>query len=81
MVQAFSEKGREKKMNYPKSVMSLPELKKLGFPVRVLYQAANAKGSGSFKSGSGGKTAVWYFRVDEFDEWLNALAENQKRGR
>ena len=66
-------------MKYPKEIMSLSEMKKLGFPERILYQAANAKGSGSFKSGSGGKTSKWYFRTADFDEWLDKLGAIQKR--
>ena len=53
-------------MEYPKAVMSLSEMKKLGFPDAVLYQAAHAKGSGSFKTGTGGKTSRWYFKTEDF---------------
>ena len=66
-------------MEYPKPIMSLPELKKLGFPAGILYRAANARGSGSFKGGNGGKTAMWYFKTSEFDAWLSRFAEDQKR--
>ncbi|MBR2759735.1 MAG: hypothetical protein IKD66_01070 [Solobacterium sp.] len=66
-------------MQFPKEVMSLSELKKMGFPTRVLYQAASAKNSGSFKSGNAGKTAQWYFMTEDFNAWLNRQAELQKR--
>lgn len=65
-------------MEYPKEVMSLPELKNLGFPRDLLYQAAHAKGSGSFKSGTGGKTSKWFFRTQDFDRWITRLGESQR---
>lgn len=66
-------------MNYPKQVMSLSELKEIGFPASLLYQAANARGSGSFKSGTGGKTSQWYFKTDELNKWLDQFASDQKQ--
>ena len=32
-------------MNYPKQIMSISELQKLGFPRDLLYKAAHAQGS------------------------------------
>ena len=66
-------------MEYPKPVMSIPELAEMGFPRDLLYQAAHAKGSGSFKNGTGGKTSTWFFRTTDFDAWLYRLGESQKR--
>lgn len=65
-------------MEYPKEVMSLSELRKMGFPPGILYQAACARGSGSFKSGNGGKTSPWYFKTKDFDKWLEKVASEQK---
>lgn len=61
-------------MEYPKPIMSLSDLKNMGFPSDLLYQAANAKGSGSFKAGVQGKTSKWYFKTDDFDKWLQKNA-------
>ncbi len=66
-------------MEYPKPIMSLSELKELGFPADLLYQAANAKNSGSFKTGVMGKTSKWYFKTDEFDQWLSRMTKGIKR--
>ena len=65
-------------MEYPKEIMSLSELKKMGFPDGILYQAAHAKNSGSFKSGTGGKTSKWYFMTEEFDSWIKKQSALQK---
>lgn len=65
-------------MDFPKQVMSLSELKKMGFPPGLLYQAAGARNSGSFKSGTGGKTSPWYFKTKEFGKWLDRMASDQK---
>ena len=65
-------------MEYPKEVMSLSELRKMGFPPGILYQAAGARGSGSFKSGTGGKTSPWYFKTKDFDKWLETFSSEQK---
>ena len=67
-----------KRVEYPKEVMSLSELKHIGYPADLLYRAAHARGSGAFKSGSGGKTTPWYFRVQDFDKWLNKQHESQR---
>ena len=65
-------------MEFPREVMSLSELKAMGFPDGVLYQAAHAKDSGSFKSGKGGKTSKWFFMTADFKAWLNRQASLQK---
>jgi hypothetical protein len=62
-------------MEYQKQVMSLSELKAVGFPADLLYQAAHAKGSGSFKAGKGGRTSKWYFRTQDFEKWLEKNAD------
>ena len=64
-------------MEYPKAVMSLRELMKLGYPDSILYQAAHAKNSGSFKSGNG-KTSPWYFRTQDFEKWIEKQSQGQK---
>jgi len=65
-------------MEYPKAVMSLSEMKALGFPPKLLYQAGHAKDAGTFKSGKAGRTSQIYFKTADFEKWLNRIALLQK---
>lgn len=55
-------------MNYPKPIMSITELTKLGYSRALLNQWVHIKGFPCFKSDT--KRGKYFIRVTDMDKWL-----------
>lgn len=57
--------GKDKRMKYPKAVMTITELRDMGFPREYLYDAANRPGQ-TFAVQTKGK-GKWFFDTEKFE--------------
>ncbi len=60
-------------MTYPKALMSIKELEKMGWHKEELmriYRSRNQKIA--FKGGNGGRTSPIYFDTEELEKWRKA---------
>lgn len=53
-------------MKYPKAIMSIAELQKMGFPKEMLIRCTRFKNVPATKTPGGGK---WLFDTEEFEKW------------
>lgn len=63
-------------MIYPKPLMSISELKEMGFSKRMLEEYAHMKNSPAFKTPGGGK---WLFDTEKLDKKIQEMNESVKR--
>ena len=59
-------------MNYPKPIMSISELVKMGFPKELLYKAAHAKGSERYVTKTPGR-GKFLFDTEKFEKVRRTL--------
>lgn len=56
-------------MQYPKQIMTITELSKLGFPRDYLLRVVHAHGQTFAKQMSRGKSSKWLFDTESFEKW------------
>lgn len=60
-------------MTYPKEVMTITELCKMGFSRKELLQIYRSRRQTvAWKTGNGGKTSTIYFSTEELEKWRKA---------
>lgn len=67
-------------MQYPKEIMSLKEMKKLGFPEALLLRSRMEPGQTfAFKANPGSRTSPILFDTEGFEKWRQKQAKNLQK--